>query len=434
MEAASSDAPLSSATHATNIAEHLRALRKSLAEQVPYTGRVHIVKKEDLVVYYDVEGEYNRIDLSSASDEELSALAAACQQATFGVDQVDILNETYRKAGKRDLTKFAARLSIPDILQGQDTDGDKIVRAEMYTLNVYGPGSFFKAHKDTPREETMIGSLVVIFPTAHSGGELTLEHGGTTWTFYSAAELAAHTGAPALTYGAFYSDVTHAVEPPPPRGSGACRIARAPRRPRARARLRVRIAHPPRGCLVPPRGGLLAYGLAHQYPIPTAPAEVKWVDGKRVVSSSRLGRVLHLLKGADARIRTVSTRLGLAMHVKNYDEAVGHDVLADDVLNTEDIERMGLIVQRPAERAAELCKPRPSYHPEPAEGEDEGTRGAEGKPAVPLHWVTKITQLNRVGSQYLAYENDASIQHVYGNAGLFVQLPPFGEGVRAAQA
>ncbi|KAJ7495383.1 hypothetical protein FB451DRAFT_1550818 [Mycena latifolia] len=471
--ALSSVSPPTEATHATSIAEHLNVLRQSLEAQVPYTGGVHVAKKEDLVIYYDEGEKYasNRIDLSGASEKELSALAAACQKATFGVEQADVLDETYRKAGKMDLTKFATRLDVvasglinaisPDILQGQNTDGDKIVRAEMYKLNVYGPGSFFKAHKDTPRGETMIGSLVVVFPTAHTGGVLTLEHGGTTWTFDSAAELAAHTGAPALAYVAFYSDVTHAVEPVrtgyrvtltynlfladrAPAASPALRVVPAPERA-FETTLRALLAD----AAFLPTGGLLAYGLAHQYPIPTAPAEVKWIGGKRVVPPSRLGPVLHLLKGADARIRTVSTRLGLATHIKTYGysaKVVGHDVLADDVLNTEDvnesydmnlyeeIERMGLIVERPAERAAELRKPRPSYYPEPVEGEDEGTRGAEGKPVVPLHWVTKITQLNRVGSQYLAYGNEASIKHVYGNAALFVQVPPFGKGVRVARA
>lgn len=64
------------------------------------------------------------------------------------MDQKDVLDETYRKAGKMDLDKFAARLDVvasglvdaisPDILQGQTTDGDKVLRAELYKLNVYG--------------------------------------------------------------------------------------------------------------------------------------------------------------------------------------------------------------------------------------------------------------------------------------------------------
>jgi hypothetical protein len=72
-------------------------------------------------------------------------------------------------------------------------------------------------------------------------------------------------------------------------------------------------------------------------------------------------------------VRTVSERVGLATHVKilydsgaNYCEGGGHDVLADDVLNTEDvnesydmslqaaIEGMGVILQRGEQRTQEL--------------------------------------------------------------------------------
>ncbi|KAJ7291409.1 hypothetical protein C8J57DRAFT_1272748, partial [Mycena rebaudengoi] len=80
------------------------------------------------------------------------------------------------------------RIISPDILQGQNTEADNYVRAEIYKFN------------DTPRREDMIGSLVVIFPTAHAGGALTLEHDGTAWTFDSATQLAAAISAPAFAY------------------------------------------------------------------------------------------------------------------------------------------------------------------------------------------------------------------------------------------
>ncbi|EEB89677.1 hypothetical protein MPER_12198, partial [Moniliophthora perniciosa FA553] len=46
------------------------------------------------------------------------------------------------------------------------------VRAELYKLNVYDEGAFFKPHKDTPRAQNMFGSLVIIFPTQHKGEAL----------------------------------------------------------------------------------------------------------------------------------------------------------------------------------------------------------------------------------------------------------------------
>ncbi|KAJ7760682.1 hypothetical protein DFH07DRAFT_1059997 [Mycena maculata] len=466
-----------------SIAKQLKVLQQSLEAQVPYTGGVHLVKADDLVVYYDIEGERpRRIDLGNATEGDLAHLAAACQKATFGVDQADVLDETYRKAGKMDPSKLATRLDIvtsgilaairPDILQGQNVDTAKVLTAELYKLNVYGTGSFFKAHKDTPRGETMIGSLVVVFPTAHTGGALTLEHGGKSWTFDSAAELSSSAATPALAYVAFYSDVTHAVQPvrtghrvtltynlfltdeATQSVSAALRIVPGPGRAFEDA-LRALLAD----AAFLPTGGFLAYGLAHQYPVPSAPPPDDWVDGMRTRAPSRLGPLLQLLKGSDARIRTVSENVGLATAVKmlyNTGEnskygRPGCDVLADDVLNTDHvyaegddeledaIEQEGTILAREEERARELNeaaieKMKRSYgdYYDTALREIESARQQKPpKETVPVHWVTKITALNRVGSHYIAYGNEASLGHVYGNAALFVRVPAFGDGVRA---
>ncbi|KAJ7343801.1 hypothetical protein DFH08DRAFT_961945 [Mycena albidolilacea] len=333
----------------------------------------------------------------------------------------DILDESYRKARKMNLAKFAARLDVvasglvdaisPDILQGQTTDGNKGLRAELYKLDVY----------DTPRGDTMIGSLVVIFPTAHTGGALTLEHAGAT-----------------LAYVAFYSDVTHAVEPVKTghrvtltynlflfdndAHTAAVRVVPAPERALEAALCRL-LANPS----FRPSGGYLAYKLLHQYPMPP-PLEGEWdpaIRGRRM-PPSRLGPVLRLLRGSDARVRTVSERVGLATHVKIlYDSGANFTKGAA-------IEGMGVILQRGEQRTQELEEKAGRAGEGWDYNEDRGEE--EEKPlrdAVEVHWVTKITELNRVSSTYVAYGNDASLQHVYGNTAPFVHVPAFGEGIRA---
>jgi hypothetical protein len=48
------------------------------------------------------------------------------------------------------------------------------VRADLYKLNIMGPGGFFKPHKDTPRGgETCFGTLVVCLPLPFSGTQIT---------------------------------------------------------------------------------------------------------------------------------------------------------------------------------------------------------------------------------------------------------------------
>ena len=73
-----------------------------------------------------------------------------------------------------------------------------------------GEGSFFKVHKDTPRSETMFGSLVVVYPTPHEGGALTFREGDKSWTFDSAQAVSGHEG-PCVAYAAFFSDIDHEV-------------------------------------------------------------------------------------------------------------------------------------------------------------------------------------------------------------------------------
>ncbi|KAJ7643435.1 hypothetical protein DFH06DRAFT_1301333 [Mycena polygramma] len=454
---------------ARTISDHLKVLKQALkVPDVPYTGGVHSVSQEDLAVYYNIEGERNAryIDFGNATEEHVVQLAAACQKATFGMDQTDVLDESYRKAGKKDRGQFAARLDVvasgildaitPDILDGQKDDSDKVLRAEMYKLNVYGPGSFFKEHRDTPPADNMIGSLVVVFPTAHEGGALTLSHGGTTCSFDSAAQLAAHGLANgAVAYVAFYSDVTHAVEPvvagyrvtltynlflvdrPARIIAAGARIVPAPEQIFERA-LHSLLAD----STFLPTGGLLAYGLAHQYPMPRHPEGAYTEEGRVTVARpSPLPHILTLLKGSDARIRTVSERLGLATHIKilydsgeNYCSRTGRDVLADDILDMEgvneefqmdlkaEIEKKGAILRRVDDRMQAIeRKPLGRWD----------TQVEEPADAISVHWVTTITKLNRVSSQYVAYGNETELNHVYGNAALFVTVPAVGDGVRS---
>ena len=103
------------------------------------------------------------------------------------------------------------------------------IRAELYTLDVNvaclrlagvescvsadkcsGKDAFFKSHKDTPRGETMFGSLVVVSPTPHEGGALVLRHEGHEWKFDSGAMLSTpEKKSTSIAFVAFFSDVDH---------------------------------------------------------------------------------------------------------------------------------------------------------------------------------------------------------------------------------
>lgn len=179
---------------------------------------------------------------------------------------------------------------------------EKRIKAELYKLNVYDQGSFFKAHKDTPRGTDMIGSLVIIYPPAHEGGELVLRHKDHEWKF-DAKLLTVSRPPPSLAYVAFYSDIEHEVlkvtsgrritvtynlylanQTPKP---GASAVT-----PNSLGSLNLQSTL--QGLLKSPEflpnGGTLGFGLVHLYP---------------VTSGMKLREMTSYLKGEDADRKSV---------------------------------------------------------------------------------------------------------------------------------
>ena len=99
-----------------------------------------------LHILYSRFSPFRRIDFANATEEDLKNLADACDPATFGRNEEDVLDETYRKAGKLDKIHFATDFdpnysglmaNIHDtILEGHSKDTS--VLCELYKLNVYG--------------------------------------------------------------------------------------------------------------------------------------------------------------------------------------------------------------------------------------------------------------------------------------------------------
>jgi hypothetical protein len=84
------------------------------------------------------------------------------------------------------------------------TEGIRL-RAALHNLLVYQPGQFFLAHQDSEKTADMVGTLVVMLPSAFTGGTLEVSHH---------RERVVYRGSPrALTFVAFYADCHHRVLP-----------------------------------------------------------------------------------------------------------------------------------------------------------------------------------------------------------------------------
>lgn len=154
----------------------------------------------------------------------------------------------------------------------------------------------------------MLGSLVVVYPTAHEGGELVLRHEGHEWKF-DANSLTSSQPSPSLAYVAFYSDIEHEVL----KVTSGRRVTVTynlylvnpewkPRAPIVTPNLKgvsnLRVAL--HGLLESPEflpdGGILGFGLVHLYP---------------VTFYTKLQEMKNYLKGADAHVYQACRELRL---------------------------------------------------------------------------------------------------------------------------
>ena len=82
------------------------------------------------------------------------------------------------------------------------------VSAEFYKLLIYEEGGFFLSHRDTEKTDGMFGTLTIVLPSLHCGGELVIRHTGREVTVdLSNGETSE------LTFAAFYADCEHAIKP-----------------------------------------------------------------------------------------------------------------------------------------------------------------------------------------------------------------------------
>ncbi|KAH9956379.1 hypothetical protein BGW80DRAFT_1388114 [Lactifluus volemus] len=251
------------------------------------------------------------------------------------------------------------------LLEG--TDSNRQIKVESHKLNVYSEGSFFKAHVDTPRNETMFGSIVIVFPTSHEGGVLVFRHRGQEWSFDSSAILSAALPA-SIAYAAFFCDVEHEILPvksghrvtltynlyfdEDEHVSGKHLVSELPSIPQEemeksfRSRFEALLENPE----FLPDGGTLGFGLRHVYQV-----------------KDTLKHVYNILKGNDATVYQSLRELGfrpmLYIHYKEED----------------------------------------------------------------VTWVTPETPFNAFKSEFTAYGNEPSLGLAYGNLCLIVRIGRLGK-------
>ncbi|KAF4618640.1 hypothetical protein D9613_009833 [Agrocybe pediades] len=313
-------------------------------------------------------------------------------------------------------------------------DSEKSIKAQLYKLNVYGPGSFFKAHVDTPRGDNMFGSLVVVLPTKHEGGSLVFRHRGQECVFDTAAAVSSE-ATPHGAFVAFFSDVEHEVlevksgyrvtltynlyfvdHPKQSVNLGVAPAAGDPLLDVASAMSEL-LATPS----VLPKGGLLAFRLWHKYPI--------------TPSKTILSDVSKCLKGADKRLKEACTSLSLKTSLKilyKYQEKSDLDVEVACLFDSYETgfakhSHVDGLIYGLLYRYKGKCTLTYDF---PEEYPDVDLNDRLIKYTKPVLWfnASKNEQrINQFQTKYMAYGNEAQLDTIYHDLYLVVEVQPFEE-------
>jgi hypothetical protein len=264
----------------------------------------------------------------------------------------------------------------------------------------------------------MIGSLVVVFPTPHEGGALVLRHAGKEWTFDSANLVASHQK-PHVGFIAFFSDVEHEVT----RVGSGHRVTltyNIYREQRAVGRIKSQRDTDLERALKEllgdtsfmPEGGNLGFGLRHQYPL------LSKGDDLRVYGLS------GILKGSDAALFRVCKQLGLRSSFQFF--ICGEwlcPCMPDLSYYSEQYDDTGFGKEMKSHGAKLVASgARDEYDDDDDDYDDP----------VLLEWVTSPTEINQASTQYVAYGNEATVEHIYGDACFIVEIDDLqGRGIHS---
>jgi hypothetical protein len=192
--------------------------------------------------------------------------------------------------------------------------------AELHSLNVYGRGGHFVAHKDTPRESSIFGTLVVCLPLEFRGGRLIVEQESrATFDWEKRSHFASihETEVQRIRWAAFFGDVDHRIETV----TSGCRatltyeLRRAPdsgavghRQPsEAEAAFTAALVE----ALADPKfvsdGGRVGMPCLHLYAVPTSEQTLPGIENLR-----------DYLKGRDRLVAVALERAGLVPRVVPY--------------------------------------------------------------------------------------------------------------------
>jgi hypothetical protein len=283
----------------------------------------------------------------------------------------------------------------------------------------------------------MFGSLVVVLPTAHEGGQLVLRHSEKEWTIDFTEAFATATE-PSVCFVALFSDVEHEVLPV----TSGYRVTLTYNLYRKQSHL-----HLPTSILTPfhlklkqalvdlvndksklSNGGYLGFGLAHEY-----------VHTGRNV----LDPLLAQLKGSDRALADVCDELGLRYSLRLLYRRITHErvhLIATKELQV-DMDDKRLDGEESSDFLRQACEglsieqvegvilvgSRYKFDPRIFDDDYGGYTWLRPFYRTPVPEVLEITPMKssvNFKTSFMAYGNQAELEHFYGTACMLIAVEP----------
>lgn len=195
---------------------------ESIATKIQESGVSWITGSAPMKTTLFVKGNQH-LEFPGASQGEIKSLCDKTEVARFGRGN-ETLTDLSERSGRTIATENFSLNWAPDraLLQAiqrtmvPGVSEDEIVRAQLYRVNMYGPGDVFQVREDTPQFGTgHFGSLVYSLPTDFEGGNFVLRNPQGHESVFDWSTSARNASLPLATtnYIAFASDLDHRIEP-----------------------------------------------------------------------------------------------------------------------------------------------------------------------------------------------------------------------------
>ncbi len=151
------------------------------------------------------------------TEVQAKALIGLAHKAPFGKGSKTVLDNNVRSAWEINADKLTFRGTqwstfLDKILGNIKPDlglEDYTISAHLYKMLIYEKGDFFLQHKDTVKEKGMFGTLIIVLPCRHTGGELAVSFDNKEVVVNFAKDSNDYN----INYAAFYADCDHEIKP-----------------------------------------------------------------------------------------------------------------------------------------------------------------------------------------------------------------------------